>query len=135
MFANADGNGGGGLTNISTKNIVSKIAENHGDAFKSATLSYFYALFNSVEISSTSAVNGISATEGTAGILSDGGSKTILVDEKGRELKQIFQKSIIGALLVDQICYDYCLVDNLNEDDNDSIVFGKKLYRDGTSLG
>ena len=67
------------------------------------------------------------ASEGIAGKYTDPGGRTVHVDEKGFEMNQIFTKSLMGALVTDQIINSYLwrgkLDSGTNIANNDNLVF------------
>jgi len=64
-------------------------------------------------------VNGTTASAGVAGILSDA-NRTVKVNGKGMELNQVFAKSLIGALVVDQMANGYLSKSKLDGAENTS---------------
>jgi hypothetical protein len=67
------------------------------------------------------------ASAGVAGKYTDAGGRTVHVDEKGFEMNQIFTKSLMGALVTDQIINSYLwrgkLDSGTNISNNDNLVF------------
>ena len=67
------------------------------------------------------------ASEGVAGKYTDPGGRTVHIDAKGFEMNQIFTKSLMGALVTDQIINGYLWRGKLdagtNIANNDNLVF------------
>ncbi|WP_136467410.1 DUF4856 domain-containing protein [Flagellimonas onchidii] len=72
------------------------------------------------------------AVAGTAGQIADGGS-TRYVTGKGLEMNQVFNKSLIGALMVDQMLNNYIssdVLDQFEEANDDGTLVDGKNYTD-----
>lgn len=98
------------LNSATDKVIASKTAQSfsatEADAERQTFLGYF------AELERISALNGQTAEQGKAGML--GGKR--LVDEKGFEYGQFFQKGLIGAMMLDQISNIYLGTDKQSVD-------------------
>jgi len=112
MYSNKDDNGGGNFSFSSTKQLNNKTAE---DA-KIDIISYFSTLS---EISGTNE----DASNGKAGLLKSG-TKQYLVAANGFEYKEMIEKGLMGACLLDQITNGYLSFDKMNVD-NTNLVEGK----------
>lgn len=73
------------------------------------------------------------ASEGVAGKYTDPGGRTVHIDGKGFEMNQIFTKSLMGALVTDQIINGYLWRGKI--DANDNIVNNDNLVFEYTSPG
>ena len=120
--------------NAETKNLKSKVAASRDYFFTNASLSA--DLKNDFEEWITAQVNEVFPNEnelaepGKAGQIADG-SKTRYVSGKGLEYNQLIAKSLIGALMTDQMLNNYLstavLDQGSNREDNDAenLVDGK----------
>jgi len=98
------------LNSATDKVIASKTAGSFSAAEADAERQTFIGYFN--ELERISALNGQPAEQGKAGML--GGKR--LVDEKGFEYGQFFQKGLMGALMLDQISNVYLGADKQSAD-------------------
>ena len=69
------------------------------------------------------------AEAGVAGSYTGSGGRTVRVNGKGMELNQVFAKSLIGALVMDQVAYGYLSETKIGDDvDNDASALGAGEY-------
>ncbi|MBE7647798.1 DUF4856 domain-containing protein [Tenacibaculum finnmarkense] len=107
--------------NASSKNIVGATAYSHNDADKETVKVFLNSIFTEAAKNSGTEVL---AKKGTAGIMNRKGSKKILVDANGFEYVQVFSKSLMGAMELDQIVNKYLTTPKL-EVENDKNKEGK----------
>ena len=109
--------------NSSGKKLGNKTAA-YGDASVQPKIAGFLTEYaNDV---STSFV--VDASPGVAGTYVTS-SRTVRVNGKGMELNQVFAKSLIGALVMDQVAYGYLSSVKIGDDvDNDSSALGAGEY-------
>ena len=116
--------------NESTKSVKSKVAASadffSSNATVSAELKNQFELWVSGQISNVFPNENQLAEEGVAGQISDGTS-TRYVNEKGFEYNQLVGKSLIGALMTDQMLNNYLSTTVLDagtnrEDNNDNVT-------------
>lgn len=128
MYANQDANGGdvnpfdNADLNASTKSIKSKIASSKdffsGNTSESAAIKAELEQWMKNQKSEVTPNKDGEAAEGVAGQIADG-TKTRYVNAKGLEYDQAVAKSLIGALMADQIANHY-ISKRLDEGDNRS---------------
>ena len=71
----------------------------------------------------------VDASVGVAGSHTGSGGRTVRINEKGMELNQVFAKSLIGALVMDQVAYGYLSEVKIGDDvDNDASALGAGEY-------
>ena len=71
----------------------------------------------------------VDAEAGVAGSHTGAGGRTVRVNAKGMELNQVFAKSLIGALVMDQAAYGYLSATKIGDDvDNDASGLGAGEY-------
>lgn len=71
----------------------------------------------------------VDAEAGVAGIHTGAGGRTVYINGKGMELNQVFAKSLIGALVMDQVAYGYLTDIKIGDDvDNDPTGFAAGDY-------
>lgn len=71
----------------------------------------------------------VDAEAGVAGTYAGAGGRTVRVNAKGMELNQLFAKSLIGALVMDQVVYGYLTDTKIGDDvDNDATGLGAGEY-------
>ncbi|MEZ5009340.1 MAG: DUF4856 domain-containing protein [Chitinophagales bacterium] len=101
MYANTGGNGGENFDFTSTKQLKDKTFL--------ADQSTFDAILTAAGIASVNGANGDTAVNGASGLLWRGNdpNRSILVDEKGVEFTQLFEKGIMGAVFYYQILDTY----------------------------
>lgn len=101
MYANKNGNGNGNFDFTSTKQLKDK-------TFLGDQAAYDLLLTDLADASLIGA-NGDTATIGSVGLLWRGNDalRSILVNEKGQEFSQLFQKGIMGAVIYYQILDTY----------------------------
>ncbi|MFL3660917.1 MAG: DUF4856 domain-containing protein [Polaribacter sp.] len=69
------------------------------------------------------------AEAGVAGSHTGAGGRTVRINGKGMELNQVFAKSLIGALVMDQVAYGYLSAKKIGDDvDNDATGLGAGEY-------
>ena len=109
--------------NNSGKKLANKTAA-YGDASVQPKIAGFLSEYaNDV---STSFV--VDASPGVAGTYVTS-SRTVRVNGKGMELNQVFAKSLIGALVMDQVAYGYLSSVKIGDDvDNDTSALGAGEY-------
>ena len=115
MFANTGDNGGGNFSFSSTKQLKNKTFAPDLDN------RFFENLFAAAAAASVNGNNGVSASNGTAGLLlrEDKGS-TILVDENGREFTQFIEKGFMGSVFYNQM-FNLYLTDERTGDDVENV--------------
>lgn len=114
MYANDDANAGWSQAYDITKQLKSKTFE--------PVQSDFEAVLSRMAAASKSTVAG---EEGVAGVIeSNDGAKKYLIDENGLDLPQVFEKSLMGALLYYQATSVYFGADKMNVD-NEEVTDGK----------
>ena len=107
-FANTNGDGNGFFSFSSTKQLKNKTFQPDLDD------QLMENLFDAAEAAS---VSGLSAGEGTAGlIVRENSGNTILVNEKGHEFTQFIEKGLMGTVMYNQI-YNVYLTDARTGDD------------------
>lgn len=120
MFTNEDGNGGGHFSFTSDRQLRNKTFEPDLDA------NLFENLFAEAAVASQNGADGVTATDGTAGLLERASGKTILVDENGREFAQLIEKGLMGAIFYNQIYNVYLTDDRIGPGvENDELVEGE----------
>ena len=71
----------------------------------------------------------VDAEAGVAGTHTGAGGRTVRINGKGMELNQVFAKSLIGALVMDQVAYGYLTDIKIGDDvDNDPTGFAAGDY-------
>lgn len=71
----------------------------------------------------------VDAGVGVSGSHTGSGGRTVRINEKGMELNQVFAKSLIGALVMDQVAYGYLSEVKIGDDvDNDASALGAGEY-------
>ena len=69
------------------------------------------------------------AAAGVAGSHTGAGGRTVRINAKGMELNQVFAKSLIGALVMDQVAHGYLSASKIGDDvDNDATALGAGEY-------
>jgi hypothetical protein len=110
--------------NSSGKNIGSKVA---ASSFASTTVRPQIQAFITRVVNDVFPYYNNDASAGVGGKYTDPGGRTVHIDGKGFEMDQIFTKSLIGALVTDQIINGYLWRGKLdagtNIADNDKLVF------------
>lgn len=142
MYANETASGGDANPysdselNASTKSVKSKVAASSdffsSNTAESATIKTEIAFWISSQVNEVGTNQSVLAALGVAGQIADG-SSVRYVNGKGLEYNQAVNKSLIGALMVDQISNNYLSTSVLdasaNRENNDnSIVEGGKPY-------
>ncbi|MDZ7773600.1 MAG: DUF4856 domain-containing protein [Balneolaceae bacterium] len=98
MYTNAGGDGGGNFSFTSDRQLANKTFAPDRDE------QLFENLFADAAAASQNGANGVTASDGTAGLLvRENSGNTILVDEKGREFGQLIEKGLMGAVFYNQI--------------------------------
>lgn len=121
MYTNAGGNGGGHFSFTSDRQLKNKTFAPDRDA------QFFENLFAEAAAASQNGNNGVTASDGTAGLLErENSGNTILVDEKGREFGQLIEKGMMGAVFYNQIFNVYLTDGRIGPDvENEDLVEGK----------
>ena len=102
--------------NSSGKKLGNKTAS-YGDASVQPKIAGFLTEY--AEDVSTNFV--VDASAGVAGSHTGAGGRTVRINAKGMELNQVFAKSLIGALVMDQVAYGYLSANKIGDDvDNDA---------------
>lgn len=110
MFANTGDNGGGNFSFSSTRQLKNKTFVPDLDA------RLFEDLFARAAAASVAGNSGISASNGTAGLITrENSGNTIMVDENGREFTQLIEKGLMGAVFYNQIYNTYLSDDRIGE--------------------
>ena len=136
MFSNENSSFSNEALNSSSKNVKSKTAASKDffelNAAESAAVRADFEGWLTAQVNEVFPAQNTVAIEGVAGQIADG-SSTRYVNAKGLEYNQAFNKSLIGALMVDQILNNYIgtgvLDAGSNKDNNDSdVVVDGKVY-------
>jgi hypothetical protein len=102
MFANTGGSGGGAFSFTSDRDLRSKTFAPDLDT------RLFEEIFVDAAAASQAGAAGVTASNGTAGLLvREGSGSTILVDARGREFTQLVEKGLMGAVFLHQIYNAY----------------------------
>jgi hypothetical protein len=121
MFSNENNPFSSEDLNSSSKSIKSKIAASKAyfsnNAVKSSEIKNDFDTWISQQVNQVFPNKDVLAEPGVAGQIADGTS-TRYVNGQGLELNQIFAKSLIGALQVDQMLNNYLSTAVLDEGDN-----------------
>ena len=134
MFSNKNNSFSNEALNSSSKNVKSKTAASK-DFFESnvsgsAAVRADFEGWLTAQVDEVFPAQNTVASEGIAGQIADG-SSTRYVNAKGLEYNQAFNKSLIGALMVDQILNNYISTSvldagsNKDNNNNDIVVDGK----------
>ncbi|MDR8392494.1 DUF4856 domain-containing protein [Aliifodinibius sp. S!AR15-10] len=108
MFENKDGNGGGNFSFTSDRQLKNKTFAPDLDA------NLFQDIFASAATASENGSNGITASNGTAGLIErENSGSTILVSANGREYGQLVEKGLMGAVFFNQIFNVYLTDDRI----------------------
>ena len=124
-FANTGDNGGGLFSFSSDRQLKNKTFQPDLDD------QLFENIFAEAAAASINGMNGIIATNGTAGLITreDKGS-TILIDANGREFTQLVEKGLMGAVFFNQI-YNVYLTDARTGDEVENTALREgKNYTD-----
>jgi len=122
--------------NASTKSVKSKVAASadffSSNSAESAVIKAEIHSWISAQVSEVFLAQNTLAESGIAGQIADG-SSVRYVNAKGLEYNQAVSKSLIGALMVDQICNNYLSSSVLDDgqnisDNNNGIVVEGKSY-------
>jgi len=120
MFTNEGGDGGGNFSFTSDRQLRNKTFAPDLDE------NMFEDFFAEAAAASQNGAQGITATNGTAGLLERGSGSTILVDENGREFTQLVEKGLMGAVFYNQIFNVYLTDDRIGPDvENDELEDGE----------
>ncbi len=121
MYTNAGGNGGGHFPFTSDRQLRNKTFAPDRDA------QFFESLFADAAAASENGSAGVTASDGTAGLLErENSGNTILVDEKGREFGQLIEKGMMGAVFYNQIFNVYLTDGRIGPDvENEDLVEGE----------
>jgi hypothetical protein len=108
MFENKDGNGGGNFSFTSDRQLKNKTFAPDLDA------NLFQDIFAGAAAASENGSNGITASNGTAGLIErENSGSTILVSANGREYGQLVEKGLMGAVFYNQIFNVYLTNDRI----------------------
>ena len=123
MYANTGGDANGNFTFSSSKQLKNKTFD--------LDQTYFEGMLKSAAAASVNGSNGVLASMGTAGLITRGGNNsTILVDEKGFEFTQVFEKGIMGGVFYYQIVNVYLTDDKIGDAVDNENVDSVKNYTD-----
>ena len=115
MFANTGDNGGGNFSFSTTKQLKNKTFAPDLDN------RLFEDLFADAAAASINGNNGVTATNGSAGLLtSEENGSTILVDANGREFTQLVEKGLMGSVFYNQI-FNLYLTDERTGDEVENV--------------
>jgi hypothetical protein len=118
MFENKNGDGGGNFSFTSSKQLKDKTF--------SLDAQWFVDLLNDAATTSLEGKAGTVASEGVAGLATRSSGATILVNENGHEFVQLFEKGLMGATLLNQICNTYLTDEKIGDHVNNvDLVEGK----------
>ena len=110
--------------NTSNKKLGNKTAA-YGDASVNPKIVGFLTEF----AEDVSGSFNIDAEAGVAGSHTGSGGRTVRINAKGMELNQVFAKSLIGALVMDQVAHGYLSANKIGDDvDNDATALGAGEY-------
>ena len=134
MFSNKNNSFSNEALNSSSKNVKSKTAASkdffESNASGSVAVRADFEGWLTAQVDEVFPAQNTVASEGIAGQIADG-SSTRYVNAKGLEYNQAFNKSLIGALMVDQILNNYISTSvldagsNKDNNNNDIVVDGK----------
>lgn len=134
MFSNKNNSFSNEALNSSSKNVKSKTAASkdffESNAAGSAAVRADFEGWLTAQVDEVFPAQNTVASEGIAGQIADG-SSTRYVNAKGLEYNQALNKSLIGALMVDQILNNYISTSvldagsNKDNNNNDVVVDGK----------
>lgn len=110
------------LNSASTKQLKDKTAASSSITEAEKARAAIESYFDKLSLASKSF--NVPASDGVAGVYTSASGSTYLVDEKGIEWGQVAAKSLIGAIMFDQIVNGY-LGDEKQAVDNSSLVEGK----------
>lgn len=120
--------------NASTKSVKSKVAASEdffsSNTVASAEIKADIASWITAQVTEVFPNQNVLATPGTAGQIADG-STVRYISATGLEYNQVVNKSLIGALMVDQMLNNYLSVsvldeaDNIDNNDNNIVEEGK----------
>jgi hypothetical protein len=123
MYANTGGDANGNFTFSSSKQLKNKTFD--------LDQTYFEGMLKSAAAASVNGSNGVLASMGSAGLITRGGNNsTILVDEKGFEFTQVFEKGIMGGVFYYQIVNVYLTDDKIGDAVDNENVDSVKNYTD-----
>lgn len=107
MYENTGGNANGNFSFSSSKQLKSKTF--------SLDKAFFESMLKSAAAASVDGNTGVNAANGTAGLITRSSGSTILVDAKGFEFTQLFEKGIMGAVFYYQIVNIYLTDEKIGE--------------------
>lgn len=121
MYQNTGGNGGGHFSFTSDRQLRDKTFPPDLDE------NLYEDLFAAAAAASQNGKQGITASNGTAGLITrENSGNTILVDAKGREFGQLIEKGLMGSVFYHQIFNVYLTDDRIGEDvENEELVEGE----------
>lgn len=120
MYSNTGGNGGGNFSFSSTKQLEDKTF--------GPDVAYFKDYMNKTATASIDGANNVTASNGTAGLLTRSNNNTILVDENGIEFTQAIEKGLMGATFFYQIANVYTTADKIGADVNNTDITSGNNY-------
>lgn len=107
MYENTGGNANGNFSFSSSKQLKSKTF--------SLDKAFFESMLKSAAAASVDGNTGVNAANGTVGLITRSSGSTILVDAKGFEFTQLFEKGIMGAVFYYQIVNIYLTDEKIGE--------------------
>lgn len=121
MFANTNDDGNGHFSFSSSKQLKNKTFD--------LDVAYFESVLADAATASVAGNNGVTASNGTAGLVVRGSKQTtILVNENGHEFTQLFEKGLMGATFLYQICNTYLTDDKIGPQINNTDLEDGKNY-------
>ena len=131
MFENAGGDGGGNFSFSSDRQLKNKAFAPDVDS------DLFADLFADAAEASVAGNAGVTASEGTAGLLTrENSGNTILVDAGGREFTQLIEKGLMGSVFYNQIFNVYLTDERHRRGRRErGAGRGRELHPDGALLG
>ena len=128
-FTADDGASQGEIDAIEALNNSGKKLGNKTAAYGDASVQPKIAGFLTEYADNVSTNFNVDASVGVAGSHTGSGGRTVRINEKGMELNQVFAKSLIGALVMDQVAYGYLSEVKIGDDvDNDASALGAGEY-------
>jgi len=121
MYANTGGNGGGNFSFTSDRQLKDKTFTPDLDH------NFFENFFAGAAAASVNGNNGVTASNGTAGLITrENSGNTILVDEKGREFTQLIEKGFMGSVFYHQIFNVYLSDERIGDEvENTELIEGE----------
>jgi hypothetical protein len=123
MYENTNGDGNGNFSFSSSKQLLNKTFD--------LDQTYFQGMLKSAAAASKNGNSGIQAAKGKSGLITRGSKNaTILVDEKGFEFTQMFEKGLMGGVFYYQIVNVYLTDDKIGDAVDNVTVDTAKNYTD-----